>query len=225
MVGLWALKWVQPNHFLVQPNFPNHSSFPLPLFLCSSSPVLLLHCPVHTRRRHHHHEDTTTQRRRHLQDLRTEGLMDNVRQEKVQRYEEFVDKRLKPDLHHAIAQRDKVFEQQKTFADLRKNIENLEKNSVTSLRTLVNLGSEVYLQAEVPDTQHIFVDIGLGFHVEFTWSEALNFIEKREEKIARQIEEYTQLIASIKAQIKLVLEGIRELLELPAEKSLPERIF
>ncbi|XP_021910173.1 uncharacterized protein LOC110823972 [Carica papaya] len=109
--------------------------------------------------------------------------------------------------------------------DLRRNIENLEKNSVTSLRTLVNIGSEVYLQADVPDTQCIFVDIGLGFHVEFTWSEALNYISQREEKLARQIEEYTRLIASIKAQIKLVCEGIRELLELPAEKPLPERIF
>ena len=31
--------------------------------------------------------------------------MDSLRQEKVQRFEEFVDKRLKPDLVHAIAQR------------------------------------------------------------------------------------------------------------------------
>jgi len=36
-----------------------------------------------------------------------------------------------------------------------------------------------------PDTQRIFVDVGLGFHVEFTWTEALNFIALREEKIAR----------------------------------------
>ncbi|KAF7828017.1 protein UXT-like protein [Senna tora] len=151
--------------------------------------------------------------------------MDDSCQEKIQKYEEFVDRRLKPDLVRAIAERDKVFEQQKVFSDLRRNIENLEKNSVTSLKTMVNLGSEVYLQAEVPDTRRIFVDIGLGFHVEFTWSEALNFITQREEKIKRQIEEYTQLIASIKAQIKLVLEGIRELLELPAEKSLPQHIF
>ncbi|KAK2360153.1 protein UXT protein [Trifolium repens] len=60
---------------------------------------------------------------------------------KIQKYEEFVDKSLKSDLLHATAQRDKVFEQQKIFADLRRNIENLEKNSVTSLRTLVNIGS------------------------------------------------------------------------------------
>ncbi|XVE85814.1 hypothetical protein DITRI_Ditri17bG0121400 [Diplodiscus trichospermus] len=109
--------------------------------------------------------------------------MDSLRQEKVQKFEEFVDRRLKPDLVRAIAERDKVFAQQKIFLDLRKNLENLEKNSVTSLRTLVNLGSEVYMQAEVPDTQRIFVDIGLGFHVEFTWSEALKFISLREEKL------------------------------------------
>ncbi|WJX65338.1 hypothetical protein P8452_50011 [Trifolium repens] len=151
--------------------------------------------------------------------------MENIRQQKIQKYEEFVDKRLKPDLLRATAQRDKVFQQQKIFADLRRNIENLEKNSVTSLRTLVNIGSEVYVQTQVPNTQHIFVDIGMGFHVEFTWSEALNFIEKKEEKLARQIEEYTQLIASIKAQIKLVCEGIRELLDLPAEKPSPQWIF
>ncbi|XP_057759224.1 uncharacterized protein LOC130979716 isoform X1 [Arachis stenosperma] len=151
--------------------------------------------------------------------------MESFTQQKVQRYEEFVDRRLKPDLQRAIDERDKVFEQQKIFADLRRNIENLEKNSVTSLRTLVNLGSEVYLQAEVPNTQYIFVDVGLGFNVEFTWSEALNYIQKREERIAKQIDEYNQSIASIKAQIKLVLEGIRELLQLPAEKSLPERSF
>lgn len=36
-----------------------------------------------------------------------------------------------------------------------------------------------------PDTQRIFVDIGLGFHVEFTWSEALRFISLREEKLER----------------------------------------
>ncbi|KAL8100895.1 uncharacterized protein LOC141687278 [Apium graveolens] len=143
--------------------------------------------------------------------------MDAYTQEKIQKFEEFVDLRLKPDLVRAISERDKVFDQQKTFSDLKRNIENLEKNSVTSLRTLVNLGSEVYVQADVSDTRHIFVDVGLGFHVEFTWSEALNYISVREEKLARQIEEYTRLIASIKAQIKMVCEGIRELLQIPAE--------
>lgn len=146
-----------------------------------------------------------------------------MRQEKVRKFEEFVDQRLKPDLANAIAQRNKVFEQQKTFLDLKRNIENLERNGVTSMRSMVNLGSEVYMQAEVPDTRHIFVDIGLGFHVEFTWQEALQFISVREARLTRQIDEYTHLTASIKAQIKLVCEGIREVLQLPAEKELSSR--
>ncbi|OVA01491.1 Prefoldin subunit [Macleaya cordata] len=150
-------------------------------------------------------------------EINFKSVMDSARQLKVQRFEEFVDCRLKPDLVRAIGERDKVFEQQKIFSDLKRNIENLEKNAVTSLRTLVNLGSEVYMQADVPDTRHIFVDIGLGFHVEFTWSESLEFISVKEARLAKQIEEYTHLIASIKAQIKLVCEGIRELLELPAQ--------
>ncbi|XP_077223983.1 prefoldin chaperone subunit family protein isoform X2 [Tasmannia lanceolata] len=111
--------------------------------------------------------------------------MDSFKQEKVQKFEEFVDRRLKPDLVRAIAARDKIFEQQKVFSDLKRNIENLEKNGVNCLRSLVNLGSEVYMQADVPDTRHIFVDIGQGFHVEFTWSEALEFISVKEARLTR----------------------------------------
>jgi hypothetical protein len=36
-----------------------------------------------------------------------------------------------------------------------------------------------------PDTRHIFLDIGLGFHVEFTWQEALQFISVREARLSR----------------------------------------
>ncbi|KMZ62874.1 Protein UXT [Zostera marina] len=137
-----------------------------------------------------------------------------IRKEKIVKFEEFVDRRLKPDLVQAIAMRDKVFQKQKIFLDLKRNIGNLQKNEVNSLQSMINLGSEVYMQADVPDTRRIFVDVGLGFHVEFTWSEALDFIEVREARLQRQIEEYTQLIASIKTQIKMVCEGIRELLQL-----------
>ena len=38
-----------------------------------------------------------------------------LRQEKVKKFEDFVDRRLKPDLVNAIAQRDNLFQQQKTL--------------------------------------------------------------------------------------------------------------
>ncbi|XP_024530370.1 protein UXT homolog isoform X1 [Selaginella moellendorffii] len=96
--------------------------------------------------------------------------------DKVLEYEAFVDKRLKPDLVRAIAERDKLMEQLKTYSDLATNIKMLEENKLARLRTMVNLGSEIYCQADVPDTSRIFVDIGLGFHAELSWKEALDFI-------------------------------------------------
>ncbi|KAI3964117.1 hypothetical protein MKW92_045264 [Papaver armeniacum] len=110
--------------------------------------------------------------------------MDSVRQLKVQRYEDFVDRCLKPDLL------DKVFESQKVFSDLRKRVQSFEENAVMSLRTLVNLGSEVYMQADELDTRHIFVDVGLGSHVEFTWPEALEFISLKEARLAKFVKAF-----------------------------------
>ncbi|XP_042021966.1 protein UXT homolog isoform X1 [Salvia splendens] len=135
--------------------------------------------------------------------------------EEIKTLEEFVEGRLKPNLVRAIAERDKVFERQKTFSDLRKNIENLKKNTVTSMRTLVNIGAEIYTEAVAPDTRHIFVEVGHGFYVEFTWAEALKYIAEREKLLSRQIEEYTGKIGAIKVQIKVALEAIRKLLNIP----------
>ncbi|XP_031399448.1 protein UXT homolog isoform X2 [Punica granatum] len=151
--------------------------------------------------------------------------MDGYVPEEVRKCEEFMDRKMKPSLVRATNERNKLFEQQKIFSDLRKNIENLQKNSITNLRTMVNIGSEVYMQAEVPDTQRIFVDIGYGFHVEFTWDEALNYIPLREELLARQIEECTRRIVRIKADIKRIHEGIRQLLQIPQEPYVEERVF
>ena len=62
---------------------------------------------------------------------------------------------------------------------LKTNIEVMKRDSKSSVSSLVNLGSEVYAQAKAQDRNHIFVNIGLGFFVEFTLDEALAFIEKK----------------------------------------------
>ncbi|CAN7127528.1 unnamed protein product [Brassica rapa subsp. narinosa] len=144
-------------------------------------------------------------------------IMDEGRQKDLQLLEEIIDKGLKQKLLQTIASRDKIFEEQKELSDLRKNIETLEKNGVNNLKTMVNLGSEVYMQAEVPDTRHIFMDVGLGFYVEFTRQEALDYIPKREELVKKQLEEVTKVIAQIKGRIKLAHHQIQQILNLPDE--------
>uniref|UniRef100_A0A0D3D6U2 Translation initiation factor 5A C-terminal domain-containing protein n=1 Tax=Brassica oleracea var. oleracea TaxID=109376 RepID=A0A0D3D6U2_BRAOL len=136
-----------------------------------------------------------------------EVVMDEGRQKDLQLLEEIIDKGLKQKLLQTIASR----------SDLRKNLETLEKNGVNSLKTMVNLGSEVYMQAEVLDTRHIFMDVGLGFYVEFTRQEALDYIPKREELVKKQLEEVTKVIAQIKGRIKLAHHQIQQILNLPDE--------
>ena len=137
---------------------------------------------------------------------------------KVEQYETFVDNRLKPDLVTAIGLRDKVLEQQKVYSDLAKNIKMLQEQKLTKLRTMINLGSEVYGHAEVPDATRIFVDIGLGFHAEFTLDEALGFISAKEKMLSKQVVQHTAQVANIKAQIKLVVEGIKELMNMTSNQ-------
>lgn len=48
-----------------------------------------------------------------------------------------------------------------------------------SLRTHTELGAGVFLQAEVPNTSRIYVDIGLGFHAELLLAEALQVAAQR----------------------------------------------
>ncbi|XP_018462802.1 uncharacterized protein LOC108833907 isoform X1 [Raphanus sativus] len=143
--------------------------------------------------------------------------MEEGRQKDLQFLEEIIDKGLKQKLLQTIASRDNIFEDQKALSDLRKNLETLEKNGVNSLRTTVNLGSEVYMQAEVPDTRHVFMDVGLGFYVEFTRQEALDYIPQREERVQKHLEEVTGVIAQIKGRIKLAHHQIQQILNLPDE--------
>lgn len=70
-----------------------------------------------------------------------------------------------------------------------------------------------------PDASKIYVAVGYGFFVEFTHAEALKFIEKKTNQLTEYTEVLTKDAAKIKANIRMVLEGLRELQGL---KDLPE---
>ena len=70
-----------------------------------------------------------------------------------------------------------------------------------------------------PDTSKVFVDVGLGFHVEFTLDEAAQFIDKKEKVLTRYLllyfahipsrsDIYSNQAAQIKTRIKLVIAYI-----------------
>jgi prefoldin subunit 5 len=86
-------------------------------------------------------------------------------------------------------------------SQLRTTIKTIQESKLSTLKTMVNLGSELYMKAVVwvalcdcgpahslracrPDSSKIFVDVGLNCHVEFTLDEALAFIDKKEDHLS-----------------------------------------
>lgn len=126
-------------------------------------------------------------------------------------YEELLNERLKVELERVHDQRDRLHEQIAHTLELRNNVQLVLDQKQTSLKTMVNLGSDFYVQAHVPDTSYIYVSVGLGFHAQLTLDEALTFCTQREAQLNEAVETLTDRGARLKARIKLVLAAIDEL--------------
>ncbi|KAL2103436.1 hypothetical protein ACEWY4_000304 [Coilia grayii] len=131
--------------------------------------------------------------------------------EKVLQYETFINEVLKRDLQKVLEQRDGVYEKIAQYLQLKNTIESIQNAGSNDLKTEVDIGCNFYVQAHVPDASKIFVAVGYGFFVELTHAEALKFIEKKTSQLTAYSEALTKDSAKIKANIRMVLEGLREL--------------
>ncbi|OAO16181.1 prefoldin chaperone subunit [Blastocystis sp. ATCC 50177/Nand II] len=102
-----------------------------------------------------------------------------VSKAQIRKYEDLIENRIKATLAQEVEQLRELSSSVEQYEVLKTNIEVMKRDSKSSVSSLVNLGSEVYAQAKAQDRNHIFVNIGLGFFVEFTLDEALAFIEKK----------------------------------------------
>ncbi|XP_017323694.1 protein UXT isoform X2 [Ictalurus punctatus] len=131
--------------------------------------------------------------------------------EKVLQYESFINEVLKRDLQKVLEQRDGVYEKISQYLQLKNTIKRIQETGSKELKTDVDLGCSFFVQAHVPDTSKIFVAVGYGFFLELTLSEALTFIEKKTLQLTEYSEVLTKDAAKIKAHIRVVLEGLKEL--------------
>ncbi|XP_042632142.1 protein UXT isoform X1 [Cyprinus carpio] len=147
---------------------------------------------------------------------------------KVLQYETFINEVLRRDLQKVLEERDAVYEKIAQYLQLKNTIKSIQETDSKELKTDVDLGCNFHVQAHVPDASKIYVAVGYGFFVEFTHTEALKFIEKKTNQLTerssllenfRYTEVLTKDAAKIKANIRMVLEGLRELQGL---KDLPE---
>ena len=149
-----------------------------------------------------------------------------TRAAKIEHYEDLLNEKLRAELQALHDERDTLNEKAAQFLQLRTNVQQLIDQKQRTLKTMVDLGSSFYMQAKVPDTSHIFVDVGLGFHAELTLEEAVNLCVQRETHYKTAAFSLTERIAHTKARIKLVAAALDEMGagSLPAE-DLPGQAF
>ncbi|KAJ8301198.1 hypothetical protein KUTeg_020185 [Tegillarca granosa] len=132
---------------------------------------------------------------------------------KVVAYEAFLNQTLKEDLKKVLDNRDKIYDQIAEYLQLKNVIQRIQESDLgkEELKTKVDLGCNFYVQARVPDASRIYVCVGYGFFVEFKLPEALKFIEKKTKHLQQEADQLTKDAVKIKAHIKLVLEGLKEI--------------
>lgn len=132
--------------------------------------------------------------------------------QKVERYEQFVNERLRTDLRAVLSERDRVYGDIAEYVQLKQLIEHIKQPSVhRPLKTMVDIGCNTYAQACVQDCSRIFVAVGLGFFLEMGLDEANKFIDKKVEQLTAKAQELSKQSSEINARIKLVLDSLKEL--------------
>lgn len=74
-----------------------------------------------------------------------------------------------------------------------------------------------------PDPTRLFLDVGLNFHVELSVPEALAWIDLKLPSLDRKLSHHTKQSSMIQSKIKIVYEGIAEVMQLQEQQKKPQR--
>ena len=149
---------------------------------------------------------------------------------KIAMFETFLNETLRSDLRKTFELRDKIYTEQAEYLALRNSINAIQQAELLPgepLKSKVDLGCNFYCQARVADPTRICVSIGMGFFLEMTLEEALQFIAKKDSVLSQQAGELTEDCAKLNTKIKMVLGGLKELqnIDLTEDKKAQRDIF
>mmetsp|Transcript_19569 Transcript_19569/g.54553 ORF Transcript_19569/g.54553 Transcript_19569/m.54553 type:complete len:120 (+) Transcript_19569:99-458(+) len=106
--------------------------------------------------------------------------------DKVKSYEAFVTNVLQVDLAKASNVKAKLQSELQELQDLEHNLKVLQQSGQQSIKTQVDVGSEVLCSAHIPDVSRVYISIGLGFHLEATLEEAPRIIGIRKANVEKK---------------------------------------
>nr|CDS34131.1 protein uxt [Hymenolepis microstoma] len=150
---------------------------------------------------------------------------DTASTEKIAKIETFINEKLRIDLKRVLEAGDAMYGDISSYLELQNLLEKLSEMDINTegngdnggMETMVDMGLNFYMKANIPSLMKLYVDVGLGFHVELTPPEALECIRQRIEFLNEKAEIFRKKAFEIRAQIRVSLETLRMLQNLDVE--------
>ena len=139
---------------------------------------------------------------------------------KMKEYSTFIETVLKPELGNAESLKLNVKNEIQEYKELSQKLHQCQQaNVIERHETQVDLGySTLYCRAVAKDVSRIFVHVGMGFHVEFTVLEAIEFVEKRITLLERNLSTRDQKVNEVKNHLESAMLVFQQL-EMEMQKS------
>jgi prefoldin subunit 5 len=153
----------------------------------------------------------------------------------ITEYSNFINRTLRPQLQKAVDEREETEAEISEFLQLQTKLKLLverdtrmkiesknNNNTLFPIDTIVDIcHGAVYCNATIPNPRTIYIDVGLGFHVEMTLHEAIIYINKRVDHIEKNVLKHRVKVATTVA--KDVENAIKLMEELGVELADMER--
>eukprot|EP00921_Rhytidocystis_pertsovi_P001970 GHVQ01003352.1.p1 GENE.GHVQ01003352.1~~GHVQ01003352.1.p1 ORF type:complete len:181 (+),score=42.39 GHVQ01003352.1:83-625(+) len=97
---------------------------------------------------------------------------------------------------------------------LSSNIEFVRDGRLETLQSLLPVGCDVYMEAHVKDTSHIYIETGFQFYLEMTMDEALEFIKIKQKLLQSRLSYWTWKVAYQKTQIQLMMKALSDVMDI-----------
>jgi len=130
---------------------------------------------------------------------------------RITNLEAFINEKLRKDEWALIKSRDEIYQSTAEYHALETTIRSLMKSDEEIIKAKVDLGYNFFVQAVVPETKTICVAVGFGFFVEFTYPEALVFIENKIKELDTTAKKQSEQILKIRADVRFIFERLKEL--------------
>ncbi|XP_018331170.1 protein UXT homolog [Agrilus planipennis] len=140
-------------------------------------------------------------------------MAEKLNKNKIEEYENFIEKKLKRDLAEIEEILEKKYENYSHWADLKSLIQGLklQQNEEKEYDIAVDMGCSVFAHGRIEEENVVFVNIGCECYLPMDYNEASKYADIRIKVIEREMEHYRKLAVQVKMNIKLFLLAIEEL--------------